>query len=190
MWRRNEGGKTGAAAITVRLAPSRRRRGSRGQSLVEFALLIPVLLLFVGVILDMSRLYQAWVNLESATSDAAQYIASTRDPVTTVFSPAQTPSTDGTLANNANATRILHAETSQSFTPSTSLGSCAAPTVTTSMSYSTDQAASGGTAAFPAGTAIVVACEPFRTLFPYPFFTVNGSWTLKSQKQFTTLVGR
>lgn len=152
--------------------------------------MLPVLLLLVGVVLDMSRLFQAWVNLESATSDAAQYIATTRDPVTTLFSPSSTPSPDGTGTNNANAIRILGAETSQTFTATASIGPCASPYVTTSMSYSTNQSTTGGTTSFPAGTATVRSCEPFRTLFPYPFFTLNGYWTLSSQKQFTTLVGR
>ena len=47
----------------------------RGQSLVEFSIVLPVLLAIVGVVIDASRVYLAWSSLESATRDAAQYLA-------------------------------------------------------------------------------------------------------------------
>src|SRR5215211_6667782 len=51
------------------------RTRSRGQSLVEFAIVLPVLLALVGVVIDASRVYLAWSSLEAATRDAAQYLA-------------------------------------------------------------------------------------------------------------------
>ena len=54
---------------------SRSRSRHRGQSLVEFSIIMPVLLTVVGIVIDVARVYQAWTNLESATRDAAQFLA-------------------------------------------------------------------------------------------------------------------
>ena len=55
------------------------RRGAtsrkRGQSLVEFALILPILLTMVGAAIDIARLYQGWITLEGAARDAAEYAA-------------------------------------------------------------------------------------------------------------------
>jgi len=177
-------------AIRVRgRGPVRHRATGRtmGQSVVEFAIVLPVLLAFVGVVIDVSRLYQAWINLESGTRDAAQYIATsggTSDTTDSLYSPAGA----NQAANNSAAVRILNGATGGTFTASSSLGSCSQATVTTQMQYYTST--NGGTTAFPAGRATVTTCLPFRTLFAYPFLTINGAWKLGSTKEFTTLVGR
>ena len=61
----------------IDLTPTRpaRHGASRGQSVAEFALLLPVLLAFLGMTIDFARVYQAWITLESATRDAAEYAA-------------------------------------------------------------------------------------------------------------------
>ncbi|MHB8397991.1 MAG: TadE/TadG family type IV pilus assembly protein [Candidatus Limnocylindrales bacterium] len=56
------------------LAPSDRRGG---QALVEFALVLPVLILLVLIVLDFGRLYQSWVTLTNAARVGANYAAST-----------------------------------------------------------------------------------------------------------------
>ena len=55
--------------------PTRRPRrfADRGQSIVEFALVVPILLMLVVAIADFSRLYSAMVAIESATREAADY---------------------------------------------------------------------------------------------------------------------
>ena len=53
-----------------------RRAGRRGQSLVEFAIVLPVLLALTGITIDASRVYFQWLDLESATRDAAQSVVS------------------------------------------------------------------------------------------------------------------
>ena len=60
--------------------PSRRKAGqhnerSRGQSLTEFALFLPVLLLLVLVALDFGRVYLGWINLQQMTRVAAGFAA-------------------------------------------------------------------------------------------------------------------
>ena len=52
---------------------SERRRKSAGQSLVEFTLVLPLLLLIVLVGTDFGRSYQAWVGLNNAARIAANY---------------------------------------------------------------------------------------------------------------------
>ncbi|HEX5826858.1 MAG TPA: PKD domain-containing protein [Candidatus Limnocylindrales bacterium] len=57
-----------------RLGPSN-RDAQRGQSLVEFALLVPVLLLLVLGGLDFGRVFLGWVNLNNTARIAANYAA-------------------------------------------------------------------------------------------------------------------
>jgi PKD repeat protein len=51
------------------------RRRSRGQSLVEFALVLPVLLLIVLTGIDFGRVFLGWVNLNNTARIAANYAA-------------------------------------------------------------------------------------------------------------------
>ncbi len=51
------------------------RRKSRGQSLTEFALFLPVMLLLVLVALDFGRVYLGWVNLQQMARVAANFAA-------------------------------------------------------------------------------------------------------------------
>jgi len=53
--------------------PSRVR--SRGQSLVEFAIVLPILLLLTLVALDFGRVYLGWINLQSMSRIAANLAA-------------------------------------------------------------------------------------------------------------------
>ena len=53
----------------------RGRRGHRGQSVVEFALVLPVLILILLVVIDFGRVFYTWVNLTSAARVGAAYAA-------------------------------------------------------------------------------------------------------------------
>ena len=60
--------------------PDRRRHRhgrsvSRGQSLVEFAIVLPILLLLTLVALDFGRVYLGWINLQSMSRIAANLAA-------------------------------------------------------------------------------------------------------------------
>jgi Flp pilus assembly protein TadG len=50
-----------------------RRRHSRGQSLTEFALLVPLMLLLAVALGDFGRLFTAVIGVESAAREAADY---------------------------------------------------------------------------------------------------------------------
>lgn len=61
--------------LTRVLSPHRRHRAERGQSLVEFALVVPILLvLFLGVA-DFGRIFNAGIVLEATARDAAEVVA-------------------------------------------------------------------------------------------------------------------
>jgi hypothetical protein len=54
-----------------------RRRKSRGQSLVELALILPVLLVFLAAALDLGRIFYAHVSLRNAAREGALQAAKT-----------------------------------------------------------------------------------------------------------------
>jgi hypothetical protein len=51
--------------------PSRVR--TRGQALVKFALILPVLLMILMVLIEIARLFSAWLIVENVTREAARY---------------------------------------------------------------------------------------------------------------------
>ncbi len=52
-----------------------RHRRHRGQSLVEFAIVLPILLLLTLIALDFGRVYLGWINLQSMSRIAANLAA-------------------------------------------------------------------------------------------------------------------
>jgi PKD repeat protein len=56
-----------------RLMNSRRRRRSRGQGITEFALVAPLLLVFLLITIDFGRLFMSYVTLNNVTRVAANY---------------------------------------------------------------------------------------------------------------------
>jgi PKD repeat protein len=55
--------------------PSARRRRTRGQSLVEFALVLPVMLFLTLTALDFGRIYLGYINIQNMARIAANYAA-------------------------------------------------------------------------------------------------------------------
>lgn len=49
------------------------RRPTKGQSLVEFALVVPLMVLFFVAVADLARLYTTMTTIESAAREAADY---------------------------------------------------------------------------------------------------------------------
>ena len=146
--------------------------------MVEFALILPFLLAFAGAGTDLARAYQAWLTLESAARNAAEYAA--------------TSSTDATAAQT-DAQRIvcLEAQKVPGYVAGTGpkpLETCTAPTVTVTWSTSSDPSV-GGNTRNPVGTARVQVSIPFQTLIPYPFLP-SGSLTLSADRTYSVVRGR
>ncbi len=56
-----------------------RRRRTRGQSLVEFALILPIMLVFLAAVLDLGRVFYATITLNNAAREGAFAAASNPD---------------------------------------------------------------------------------------------------------------
>jgi Flp pilus assembly protein TadG len=188
----------------------RARAGSkqkqRGQGLVEFALILPIMVAFVGIAIDIARLYFVWIDVESATRHAAQWVA--EDPayattggyyeildttnycgqpgVATGFPCSGPPGTD--------AKTVLDREVKVTFTKVTTPPTCATVSVPTVYAVIQDSPSvldsDGASVAYPIATAKVVACLPFRSFFSYPVLTQNGAWHIAIERTFTVVVGR
>ena len=148
---------------------TRPRSRSRGQSLAEFALVVPILFTLLGATLDFGRVYETRVKLEAATRDAAEYVA-----------------TDVTVTSQAlaltRAKSVVCAQFGQAAT-------CTSPGVTI-VSYSSSTTAPGATAQNPLVKVKVASSFTFQTFLPYPFLTTDGSTPLSSSAEYAILRGR
>ena len=150
--------------------------------MAEFALLLPVLLAFLGLTIDFARVYQAWITLESATRDAAEYAATTG-----------TSSSDATT--KAKKTICLQAQTIPGFTRSglaspNDVEQCTSPTVSVVSFTLNPSPAVGGSDRHPIGSATVQATLPFSPIVAWPFLTQNGTWTITARAAFSVSQGR
>jgi hypothetical protein len=172
---------SGHVRTTRAARPSRRACRARGQSIAEFAILLPLLLAFVGLSIDFARVFQAWITLESATRDAAE--------------AAATDSVDGANALVlARKTVCLQSQTIPGFQRSGApspgdVESCVWPNVSV-VSFDRSPDAVGGSTLYPIGTATIRSQLEFRPLFAYPFITQNGAWTISTQSSFSIAQGR
>jgi Flp pilus assembly protein TadG len=151
----------------------------------------------LGITVDFARLFFAWVDLESATRDAAQYVAS--DPALQSTGGGYYVSSDTTnycasfpcsSAPATDAKTILDAATGKSFTKSSSQTDCSSPKVWASLSSPDPSVANGGSSKYPVSKVQVTACFPFRTFISYPVITTNGTWIVRTDRTMTSIVGR
>lgn len=50
-------------------------KDEKGQSLVEFALVVPILFLIIGIIIDFGWVYSCQISAENVAREAARYVA-------------------------------------------------------------------------------------------------------------------
>ena len=156
----------------------RRRRarshGSRGQSLVELALVLPLALGLMGSGTDFARVYQAWITLQGSTRIAAE--------------AAATQSTTATAAQSI-ATQRACSEMAGIAGFAGTLLACTNPTVAVT-SFDRSHTAPGASMKYPLTTVTVQSRFEFDTLFAYPLLTDEGSWTLQVESTYSVLQGR
>lgn len=70
------------AAIRRLRGPKRTRAGARerGQALVEFALILPIMLLLICALVDFGRAYYTWLMVTNAAREGAR-IGATQQPI-------------------------------------------------------------------------------------------------------------
>jgi len=144
------------------------------------ALILPFLLAFAGGATDLARAYQAWLTIESAGRNAAEYVA--------------TNSADAATAlTNAKQLVCQESQNVPGFTKGagsgiTAIKNCTAP-ITTVPSFTISTVQTGASAANPIATAHVRVKLAFNTLFPYPFVP-HGGWTLTVDTTYAVVRGR
>jgi Flp pilus assembly protein TadG len=151
------------------------RRRARGQAVVEFAILLPVLLGLAGASSDFARIYQKDISLSAATRDAAEFVATNRSLTITQANAAQA------------AADVLNAQLGAGTFTAVSTLTCDTPQV--QATYSSNSGAAGATYTYPLGTATVTACLPFQTLFRYPFVPSEGL-VIRASARFEVLQNR
>jgi Flp pilus assembly protein TadG len=142
--------------------------------------MLPIFMALLGGALDLSRLYNTWINLEAATRDAAEYVA------TCVNGSAVLIRCDGVGSAStavAEAKRIVCTEFGKSAT-------CTDPAVTVPTYTQDPSTAAGGSSSSPVTTVSVRAQTTFRTIFPYPMITNNGVRTLDLTRQYKIIQNR
>lgn len=90
-----------------RMPGIRNRQHSRGQSLVEFALVLPVLLLLVLITLDFGRVYLGYINLQNMARVAANYAADNPDTAWGVPADPVVQQYRNAILNDAKATNCV-----------------------------------------------------------------------------------
>ena len=151
----------------------RKRRRGAGQSVVEFAVILPILLTLVGGSLDFARVFYIDLKVQSATRNAAEYIAST---------PSYTSCPS---CANWKATYLVCTEV-------TGRSDCAVenpPRVSvTYLNVSTT--APGASGRSPIATVTVRVEQDFEMFFPYPWMSPAGHWTLIHESTFSVAQNR
>src|SRR5207247_3962239 len=91
----------------MHLAPvksSARRRHARGQSLAEFVITLPIMLLLTMIAIDFGRVYLGWINLPNMTRIAANFAANHPTSWTGVGNAADQTLYRNLILNDAKAT--------------------------------------------------------------------------------------
>jgi Flp pilus assembly protein TadG len=157
--------RTGRALLAE---AGRRLRREDGQSLVEFAVVLPVLLMLVTGIIQFGLLFNKYLTLTDAVRTGAQTLALGRG-----LSDPCDPAVAQTLSS-ASATGLTSGEVTLSFTAQTPPPT-PAPTTVSNCGTGTYPSETGGNEN-QGDQATVTAAQPFTlAVFGLPLFSLNLS---------------
>jgi Flp pilus assembly protein TadG len=169
------------SAMVTNRPSTRRTSKSKGQSLAEFALILPIFLTMFGATLDFARLYQAWIALQAATRVAAEYVAMNDTTIVT----AQQDARRFICSQTVGVPGFKHGLG----VPPANITQCQQPNVTVT-AFSRSSTDPGSSGANPIGAATVNATLPFQMFFNYPLLTDNGTWQLNVTESYRVIQGR
>ena len=131
------------------IAHADRLRGERGAAAVEFALVIPLLLVFLFSIISVSRAFQVQGTLSAAAREAARTMALTNDSSAATSAAIFAASTSSVTLTGGQI----------AVTPSTCTGTAPTTDVTVTITYTFQPAGNfAGGIAFPITSKAVVRC--------------------------------
>ena len=156
---------------------SLRDRSQRGQALAEFALILPILAALLGGAIDMSRVYEASLTVQSGTRNGAESAASTATDSASALTIAR--------AIVCNETQHI-----PGFVPGPggNIATCTSPAVTIT-SFSRSSTAPGATVKYPIGSVTVHTTLAFQMLFHWPLLP-DGNWTLTAKQSYCVVQNR
>jgi Flp pilus assembly protein TadG len=126
-----------------------RLRSERGAAAVEFALVVPLLLLFVFGIVSISRAFQVQGTLSAAAREAARSMAISNDPAAAQDAAVFAASTSSVDLSGGQV----------AITPSTCTGAAPSTNVTVTITYTfAPMGDFAGGAGFPITSKAVVRC--------------------------------
>ena len=129
--------------------PTRRLRGERGAVAVEFALVVPLLLLLLFSIVSVSRAFQVQAALSGAAREAARAMAIQNDPAAARSAAVFAASTSSISLGGGQV----------SITPSSCTGAAPTTNVTVVITYQFQPMGSfAGGVAFPITSKAVLRC--------------------------------
>jgi PKD repeat protein len=166
----------------LRLPKAGKRQRTRGQSVVEFALMLPVFLLLIFGGIDFGRVFLGWINLNNTARIAANYAASNAVQLNSGDAVAVATYnklvTDDASATNCTPPAPLPPPT---YTPDTALGSSATVQVSCSFKIFTPIISSilgnnvtvSSSAVFPIRRGVIAGVPPGGPAPVVAIFSIN-----------------
>jgi Flp pilus assembly protein TadG len=137
--------------------------GSRGNAAIEFALLLPFLMLFVLASIEFGRAFYIHDIMAKGIRDGTRYLARVPDPTQSAF---QTNATNLALRGSTDATQPL-------LIPNLDGGNTASASVNWSVNTTTDTTAYDGTLKYVTGLLTYPYYSPLLTVFGF-----RGTFTI------------
>jgi Flp pilus assembly protein TadG len=129
--------------------PTRRLRGERGAVAVEFALVVPLLLILLFSIVSVSRAFQVQAALSGAAREAARAMAIVNDPAAARSAAVFAASTSSVPLSAGEV----------SISPATCTGASPTTNITVTITYQFQPAGDfAGGVAFPITSKAVLRC--------------------------------